>query len=333
MKHLLERARILHAIRSFFDDEGFLEVETPLLVRSPGMEPTLEAFKTCFLPLGNAPAIDLYLPTSPEFHMKRLLAEGYSNIYQITRAFRNEEQGPLHNPEFTILEWYRAGVEYERIMSDCEKLFGVAADAITRSGAPARSLSRNDRTISIDAPWERLSVRDAWQRYAGIDILTVTDAKQLRLAGIDKGIPNLRIDDPWDVLYFKIFLSLIEPHLGWERPVILYEYPASMSALARIKPDDSSVALRFEIYIAGIEMGNAFDELTDPDEQLERFRESAREKRAMGREPFPVDEAFIGALRRGMPSASGIAVGIDRLVMLLTGAETIREVMGFGFLE
>ncbi len=332
MKFLAERALILNRIRNYFISCGFLEVETPLLVRSPGMEPSLEAFRTRFTPLGNAPSVDLFLPTSPEFHMKRLLADGYTRIYQITRAFRNEELGPLHNPEFTILEWYRAGCGYETIMDDCEALVRAAADAISEIPAP-RTIWRADREIDLDKPWERLTVREAWLRYTGIDLERGMDAESLREAGRALHIPDLRPGDPWDVLYFKIFLARIEPNLGWDRPLILYEYPAGMAALARLKPGAPGVALRFEIYIAGIELGNAFDELTDADEQRVRFDRAADEKRAMGREPFPVDEAFIDALRRGIPPSSGIAIGIDRLVLLLTGAPTIRDVMAFGFLE
>jgi len=332
MKFLAERALILNQIRSHFNSRGFLEVETPLLVRSPGMEPTLEAFRTRFTPLGNAPSQDLYLPTSPEFHMKRLLADGYKRIYQITRAFRNEELGPLHNPEFTILEWYRADCGYEAIMEDCEVLVRDAADT-TGGNSARRTIRRADRVIDLDVPWERLTVRDAWLHYTGIDLERAMDAEMLREAGQALQIPDLRPGDSWDVLYFKIFLARIEPNLGWDRPLILHEYPACMAALARSKPDSPGVALRFEIYIAGIELGNAFDELTDADEQLARFESAAAEKRLMGREPFPVDEAFIDALRRGIPPSSGIAIGIDRLVMLLTGAQTIRDVMAFGFLE
>lgn len=317
----------MRSIRRYFDSRGFIEVETPYLVASPGMEPHLEAFKTVFNPAGDQPDFDLYLPTSPEFHMKRLLAEGLENIYQIARAFRNGETGKLHNPEFTILEWYRAYSGYEQIMNDIELL--LSETGIDCNGTS--SLKYGNRSIELAGPWERLTVQEAWLRCTGIDILETTTTSGLYEAGRSIRVLNLNRNDPWDVLYFKIFLDRIEPRLGLDRPVILYEYPASMSALARLKPDDPRVALRFEAYIAGIELANAFDELRDPEEQRRRFEDARRERMIAGREPFPLDEAFLNALQKGLPPCAGIALGIDRLIMVLADASSVREVIAFPF--
>ncbi|HPQ40162.1 MAG TPA: EF-P lysine aminoacylase GenX, partial [bacterium] len=202
-----------------------------------------------------------------------------------------------------------------------------AADAI--HGEPV--IQTGGGRIDLTPPWERLTVAEAWSRYTGIDLSACPSAPELRAAGRDIGVPHLLDDDPWDVLYFKIFLDRIEPYLGRERPVILYEYPASMAALARLKPGDPSVALRFEVYIAGIELANAFDELTDPEIQLRRCEEARKIQQESGRDPFPVDTAFIGALEQGMPPSAGIALGVDRLIMLILGKTTVADVIAFPF--
>ena len=326
---LEKRARIIQTIRTFFADNSFLEVETPCLVTSPGMEPNLDAFETTFIPEGTAqgPITSLYLPTSPEFHMKQLLCQGFSKIFQITRAFRNGETGHLHQPEFAILEWYRAGESYESIMKDVEKLFL----AISRVLSENDYLTFGDSQIDLSIPWIRLTVREAWHLFANIDLEACTTRVTLRKAGQRVGVGNLRPEDPWEILYFKIFLDRIEPFLGLGKPVILYEYPAEMAALARLKPDDPSVALRFEVYAAGMELGNAFDELTDPKMQRQRCETARRIQMESGKKPFPLDEAFLNALETGMPASAGIAMGIDRIVMLFLGYASIYDVVAFPF--
>lgn len=306
-----------------------MEVETPLLVHSPGMEPHLEAFDTVYHHPGTGVHRRLFLPTSPEFHMKRLLSEGFERIYQVTRAFRNNEWSEWHAPEFTMLEWYRAHCGYERIMTDCEMMVSRVAEEATGDAV----IRRAGREISLAPPWERITVREAWRRFAGIDLDRCDTAETLREAGWAIAVENLRMDDDWQTLYFKIFLDRIEPFLGRETPAILYEYPAEMAALARISPRDPAVALRFEIYIDGIELGNAFDELTDPVIQRERIEAARREQIRMHREPFPRDDHFLAALERGMPPAAGIALGVDRLVMLILGAASIHEITAFSFLR
>ena len=325
IKLLKQRQQILQSIRNFFDSKGFLEVDTPTLVNSPGMEPTLYAFKTKYFQ-DNGSSVDLYLPTSPEFHMKRLLSEGSGHIYQICKAFRNKEKGHLHSPEFTILEWYRSDDSYHAIMEDVEQL--VHYTAVQLIGKT--SIFRNAREISLQPPWDKKTMQEIWLEYTGIDILSSNSEVTLRNEGKKIGVQNLKDGDSWDILFFKIFLDRIEGNLGWSRPLIVCEYPACMAALARIKPDDPRIALRFEAYIAGTEIGNAFDELTDSKEQLRRFQQSQKEKIINGEEPFPIDYDLIDALQ-GMPPSAGIALGLDRLLMLLLDAKTIQEVSVFPF--
>lgn len=327
LKTLKDRAQIIAAIRRFFASRDFIEVETPALVPSPGMEPHLLAFRTEYVSENGRQHVPLYLPTSPEFHMKRLLCRGAERIYQLARSFRNGETGDLHQPEFCMLEWYRAHADYTGIMNDTETMVAAAAGSV--HDPPVIRIG--DRSIDLSPPWERLTVAEAWERFTGINLKGCPSHGDLLAAGREIGVRNLRDTDPRDVLYFKIFLERIEPHLGRDRPVILYEYPADMAALARLKPGDPSVALRFEVYIAGIELANAFDELTDPDVQLQRCRMAQEIQRESGREPFPVDTAFIGALQGGMPPAAGIALGVDRLIMLILGKSTIHDVIAFPF--
>lgn len=326
---LTQRSQVIRAIRAYFEKHEFLEIETPMLVNSPGMEPNLSAFETEYHGLLPDTSRNIYLPTSPEFHMKRLLAAGYHKIYQITRSFRNEEVGDLHNPEFTILEWYRGNNSYEAIMIDIEELvFNVNLDVFK-----SPLILRNGKQIDLTPPWPRRTMHEVWMQYTGIDIKRCSTSAALRAAGKNIGIPNLLADDPWEILFYKIFLSKVEPLLGCHQPLILYEYPACMAALSRVKPEDPDVALRFELYIAGIEIANAFDELTDPDIQLARSIESQQEKIRNGKKPFPIDQKFIEALRSGITPSAGIALGIDRLVMLMCGKKTIHDVMAFSFYD
>lgn len=328
---LRKRAEIIQTIRRFFIENGFLEVETPALVSSPGMEPYLNAFETEFHPefTARSPRRTLYLPTSPEFHMKRLLSRGSGDIFQICRVFRNGETGHLHQPEFTMIEWYRTGQPYSRIMEDVENLFLYTAQTVLAS----TFIYRNDHRIDLNPPWERMTVKTAWMTYTGIDPETCKTAAKLLAAGRRLGVPNLKPDDSRDTLYFKIFLDRIEPNLGTHAPLFLHEYPADMAALARLKPDDPSVALRFELYIDGIELCNAFDELIDPAVQKIRCEKARTLQISMGKKPFPLDERFLAALEKGLPPCSGIALGVDRMIMLLLNRQSIQDVLAFPFPE
>jgi len=324
-ENLRTRARALSGIRAFFDAAGFLEVETPLLVRCPGMEPHLTAFETRY----GAEDLRLFLPTSPEYAMKRLLSAGFERIYQVCKAFRREDAGAMHNPEFTILEWYRAYADYHAIMADAEALVARLAREMTGGTC----LTYRGRTVDLTPPWERVSVREAMVRYAGVAPDPFEDLPAFVRAARAQGHASVRDDDTAEVAFFRVFLDAVEGRLGRERPTFLVDYPVSMGALAKRKPGCAGLAERFEIYIAGMELANAFTELNDPAEQRARLEAEAGQRRAEGSPVYPVDEAFLGALAAGMPPSGGIALGVDRLVMLLTGAETIRDVIAFPFPE
>ena len=314
--NLRKRAKIIAGIRRFFDEKGFVEVETPLMVSQPGMEPHLEAFQTTY------EMRQFYLHTSPEYAMKRLLAAGFERIYQVCKVFRHEPVGRMHTPEFTMLEWYRAYADYTDIMVDTEYLIaGLATDLY---GEPVVRMGQY--AVDLTPPWERISVREAMLRYAGVTADPYSEtAEFIRQAGhatVDR-------DDSPDVAFFKVFLDRVEPHLGVQEPAILYDYPAPMAALAKRKYSAPGLAERFEVYIAGVELCNAFTELNDPDEQRQRLEEEAAQRVREGNPAYPIDERFLAALEYGMPPSGGIALGVDRLVMLLTGASSIGEVMAF----
>lgn len=322
MGKMQERARVLASIRKFFEREGFLEVETPSVVKLPGMEPYLDVFQTEFVDAQGAPD-DRYLITSPEYAMKKLLVAGYEKIFQICKSFRNKEtDSELHNPEFTLLEWYRGFASYEEIMEDTENL--VAFVAAELHGAPR--IVYKDATIDVSTPWPRVKVKDLFQQYAGIDVERFEDEAKFRVAVRAKGY-SVDEQSSYEDLFFSVFMNEIEPKLGFEKPVIVYEYPASMAALA--KRINDRYAERFEVYIAGVELCNAFTELNDPQEQKARLEEEHAQRHAMGKTDYPVDQSFIGALEFGMPPSGGNALGVDRLAMLLTDTHDIRDIIFF----
>jgi lysyl-tRNA synthetase class 2 len=322
---LIRRARIVAAIRAWFLEQGFLEVETPALQVSPGLEPHLRAFPTT-LEAPDGRESRLYLHTSPEFAMKKLLAAGEPRIFQMARVFRNGERSATHHPEFTMLEWYRAGEGYERLMGDCEGLVKAAAEA-----AGTARLAWRGREAEPGTPFERLTVAEAFRRHAGFDPLAYLpgpgrfDVEGFAQAARRIGV-TIAADDGWDDIFFKVFLDRIEPKLGHPRPTLLANYPIHMAALSRPKADAPHLAERFELYVAGLELANAFGELTDPAEQRRRFEADMDLKQRLYGTRYPIDEDFLSALAE-MPEASGIALGLDRLVMLATGAETIDDVL------
>jgi lysyl-tRNA synthetase class 2 len=321
---LAARARVAAAIRAFFAAQGFVEVDTPALQRSPGLEPHLDAFATRLMqPEGDAA---MFLHTSPEFAMKKLLAAGMERIFQLAHAFRNGDRGALHHPEFMLLEWYRAGASYRDLMADCEALLPVALDA-----AGARSFTWRGRSADPRAPWQYVSVAEAFAQYCSIDLLATCadpDAPSLaRLADAARPIGIGPHDgDTWEDLFFRIFLAAIEPRLGLGAPTVLYDYPIAMAALARAKPGEPRLAERFELYVCGLELANAFGELTDAAEQRRRFVADQGKRRERGAEAYPIDEDFLAAVA-AMPESAGIALGLDRLVMLATGADRIEDVL------
>ena len=322
---LLARGRITAAIRAWFGTRDFVEVETPALQVSPGNEAHLHAFATEALDLAGSRA-PLYLRTSPEFAAKKLLAAGEPRTFELARVWRNRERGPLHHPEFTLLEWYRTGEPYETLMADCAGLLALAAEA-----AGAKALSYRGCSIDPLVEPERVTLAEAFDRFARIDLLGAvqadggTDRDALAAAAKGQGV-RVAADDTWADVFSRVLVEKIEPRLGLERPTILCEYPVSEAALARPKPSDPRVAERFELYACGVELANCFGELTDAAEQRRRFEAEMAEKARVYGERYPIDEDFLAALAV-MPEASGGALGLDRLVMLATGARHIEQVL------
>lgn len=321
----LTRARVIDATRAFFKVQGFLEVETPLFVRYPGMEPYLEVFQTDWCDSRGARHAG-FLTTSPEYAMKKLLAAGVAPIFQICKSFRNREDvSSRHNPEFTILEWYRTQADYVDLMRDCEGLFRSIAQTLDPASGGSGWRYRG-RWIDFAAPWERLTVRDAFWRYAGVDL--ARDLLHLTDVARAKGY-RCSADTTWEQAYHQIFLNEIEGRLGRVTPTILLDYPIELAALARPSPADPTLAERFELYVAGIELANAFSELTDSAEQLRRLRAEQQERQMRGKTAYDVDEDFIHALQLGIPPSAGIALGVDRLAMLFADVDSIRQVLWF----
>ncbi|HUC67641.1 MAG TPA: EF-P lysine aminoacylase EpmA [Stellaceae bacterium] len=324
--HLETRGRVVAAIRRFFAERGFVEVETPALQVSPGLEPHLQAFATELTEPGEGKR-RRYLHTSPEFAMKKLLVAGVPRLFQLAHCFRDGERSPTHHPEFTMLEWYRAGASYRDLMTDCAALLRAVLAAAGRE-----RFTWQGEVADPGAPWRHLSVAEAFQRYCGIDLLaTAPDPAAPSLALLAAAAAPLGLaphaGDSWEDLFFRLFLERIEPSLGVGAPAILYDYPVSMAALARAKPGDPRLAERFELYVCGLELANAFGELTDAAAQRRRFLADQEAKRRRYGEAYPVDEDFLAALAAGMPESAGIALGVDRLVMLASGAETIEDVL------
>ncbi len=325
--NLAARGRILAALREFFAARGYVEVDTPALQVSPGLEPHLKAFATVLHDPRDGGAQPRYLHTSPEFAMKKLLAGGMTRIWQLAHAYRDGERSATHHPEFAMLEWYRAGATYRDLMDECEALLKAAQDA-----SAADALRRHGASADARLPWQRLTVAEAVARYAGIDLLaTMPDPlapDRALLAAASAGIGIAPHDgDDWETLFFRIFLERIEPHLGIGAPTILYDYPITLAALSRPKPGDRRLAERFELYVCGLELANAFGELTDAAEQRRRFIADQARKQALYGQTYPIDEDFLAALDHGLPDCAGIALGFDRLVMLATGADHIEDVL------
>lgn len=290
--NLKRRALICSTIRSFFTSRGYLEVETPILIPAPAPEAHIDAVQ----------AGGLFLHTSPELCMKRMLAAGYRRLFQICKCFRAGERGGLHIPEFTMLEWYDTGGDYRDLMEETEEL----VREIARSLQSGRQIRFAGHMIDLTQPWQRLSVNEVFALHSPVPLETAVREN----------------------LFDEIIVTHIEPRLGIERPAFIYDYPVSMAALARAKPSDPSVAERFELYIGGIELANGFSELTDPVEQEARFIEAETLRREAGKPPYPPPRKFLAALAR-MPEAAGIALGVDRLAMIFSDTTEIADVVAF----
>lgn len=325
---LQARGRLLHAIGDWFHTQGSLPVDTAPLLAAPGLEPHIAALETTVGagPLGGQ-GQHYYLHTSPEFAMKKLLGEGLSQIHQISQAFRDGEWGPLHQPAFALLEWYRTHTGYQQGMADCE-----AITQLVFRTTGQRTARYHGGEADPFAPAQRLSVPEAFTQYAGIDLLASVDdngigeAAVLRAAARTAGVTVSDRDD-WDDLFFKVMLDRIEPHLGFGRPTILYDYPTPQAALARRKPGAPRLAERFELYLCGVELANGFGELCDPTEQRARFVAEQDLKQRLYGVRYPIDEGLLAALAKVPDPTVGVALGLDRLFMLALGAADIAAVM------
>lgn len=306
--NLLKRAKIVNEIRHFFADRGVLEVETPTMSQATVTDVHLRAFETQFTGPGAAQGITLYLMTSPEYHMKRLLAAGSGPIYQMGRSYRNEEAGRYHNPEFTMLEWYRPHYDMYRLINEVDDLL--------------------QQTLECESA-ESLSYQQAFLRYLDIDPLTAEKDK-LREVAAKLDVSNIAdTEEDRDTILQLLFMVGVEPHIGLEKPTFIYHFPASQASLAEISSEDHRVAERFEVYYKGIELANGFRELTDAAEQRQRFERDNRKRASMGLPEQPIDENLLVALEHGFPECAGVALGIDRLIMLALGAERISDVIAF----
>ncbi len=286
------RARIIQAIRRFFIQHGYLEIETPHLIPAPAPEDHISAIS----------AGDAFLHTSPELCMKRLLSAGYRKIFQICRCFRHGERGELHLSEFSLLEWYRAGINYMDLMDECEEMTLFVSHDL----GFGEEIEYQGKKIFLQRPWERISVKEAFERYASISL--------------KKALESDRFEE--------VMVEEIEPCLGIAKPVFLYDYPASLAALARLKEDDQRLAERFELYMGGVELANAFSELTDAREQERRFEREREKQQQLGKRVYPIPDNFLKALPH-MPRSAGIALGVDRFIMVLINKTRIDDVVSF----
>jgi len=285
------RAKLIQNIRLFFIGKGFLEVETPLRIPAPAPEEYIEAIRT----------EDWFLQTSPELCMKRLVAAGYSRIFQISKCFRAGERGDKHLPEYTMLEWYVAGFDYQQLMNQCEEMIWAVA-----SDLEITEINRHNQKINLAPPWERITVADAFLKYAPV------------------AVDDAMARDIFD----EMLVDYIEPQLGVGKPTFIYDYPAVLAALAKLKDNNPSVSERFELYIGGMEIANGFSELTDAKEQRRRFEDTLKKRAGKNRARYDMPEKFLQALDN-LPPCAGIALGIDRLVMIMTGASSIDDVVAF----
>lgn len=318
---LEKRARIISSVRGFFDGQEFIEVQTPALQICPGMDAHIHAFKTNLLAADRSAEHQMYLHTSPELDMKKLLAAGMERIYQICPVYRNAEGSGLHSPEFTMLEWYRAGADYTAIMDDCVDILRKVAQSIG-----VQSYTYKGITCDPFKDAQKLSVCEAFEHYAEIKLSEYLGDRDVFAAQANRIGVRVIDSDSWEDIFHAVMAARIEPELGQGVPAILYDYPISMAALARKKASDPRFAERFELYVCGVELANAFSELTDSDEQHCRYKQEMALKQELYGETYPADEDFFAALEH-MPESAGGALGVDRLVMLATGAEDIKNVV------
>lgn len=315
------RSKIIDLIHDFFKKRGFLEIQTPTLVKCAGQEPYLSPMEVHFRDEKNK-KYKGFLITSPEYSLKKLLVAGFDKIFELAKVFRsNESFGGIHNPEFTMLEWYRANSNYQQIMKDVEQLVYFLNKKINRSNY----LDYQGKKINLTPPWPRLSVKEAFLKYAGINLDKAKNLKSFKSQIKNK----MYLMDDWNDIFHSIFLNEIEPRLPENRPIIIYDYPLPQASLAKRKNKNSFYVERFEVYITGLELANAFSELTDAKEQLERLKQEQILRKKMKKNYIPIDKDFIYALELGMPPSGGIALGLERLQMLLLGIKDINDLLIF----
>lgn len=330
-QQFLVREKVIDALRLFFKSRNFHEVETPLLVKSPGTEPYLEVFDTT-VKFAEGDQYPAYLLTSPEYAMKKLLAAGFGDIFQICKSFRNKEgRSSRHNPEFTILEYYRVDADYTALMNDMEEMLPTLAEAIYGESGK-KGFTYQDLKINLATPFLRYSVEEAFLKFADVKREELLSEVKLVEVAQKKGY---QVDETttWEQAYNQIFLNEIEAKLDKSRPTIIYDYPLSQAALSKRKKSDPDFAERFEIYLAGIELGNAFSELIDGEEQEKRLKAELIERDKLGKTKYELDADFIAALKSGMPECTGIAIGVDRLIMLLANVHSITDTLLFPITE
>jgi len=320
----IQRAKILDLIRNFFKKRDFLEVQTPILTKHISTEPYIDPISVMFQDDKNN-TYQGYLITSPEYSLKKLLAQGFRNIFEITKAFRQKEAfGLLHNPEFTILEWYRTNANYKKVMKDTEELVYYLVKNLYHHPY----FFYQGQKIDVSLPWLRLSLKQAFKKYANIDLDKTKNLKYFKKIIKQKGY-HISNSYNWNDLFYLVFLNEIEPQLPKDKAVILYDYPLPQAALAKKKNKNSFYAERFEAYLGGIEICNAFSELLDWREQLKRLKEDKKERKKIQKEVLEIDKSFISALKSKIPPTSGNALGIERLEMLLLDIKNIDDLLTF----
>jgi lysyl-tRNA synthetase class 2 len=321
------RSAFLKAIREFFWERDFIEIDAPALVPAAGMEPHIEPFRTELRMPGES-GTEFFLHTSPEFVMKKMLVAGYEKIFYVGHVFRNGEEAPLHSPEFTMLEWYRAYQDYNSLMKDCQQLVSCLKENLQPNWS---HIWREDGLLARQ--WETRTLTEIMKSTCGFDLGDIGIDDHGRLIKILRQNEITEGDDSWTIedLFFLLFLNRVEPKLGKSSPLIVKDYPVWMASLAKRMQDRPNFVERFEVYIDRVELANGFTELNDPDEQLQRLEEEQRQRRDSGRTQIPIDKDFVEALRAGMPPSAGIAMGVDRLVMVCCAGETISRLLPYDF--
>ncbi|MBN1550852.1 EF-P lysine aminoacylase GenX [bacterium] len=317
------RSKIVKHIRCFFENHGFLEIDAPLLIPYPTMDNEIHSLESNISDMNHKNRL-FYLHTSPEHAMKKLLVAGADRIFFLGKVFRDRELTHLHNPEFTMLEWYRTQADYWDIQKDAEHLIQYIIDHM----GIKKHIVYQDKPINLELPWPCVTVSDLFRDHVNVDLEHPEPLEHLRKSAEALGLDYQKEDD-WETLFFRIFLNKIEPKLGFPKPTFVMDYPAELGLMAKRKKDHPNWVERVELYIGGLELANGYSELTDPDEQLKRFESNKKKKKQGTNQDYPIDTELIQALKLGLPPCAGISIGVDRLVMLLLDKAHIQDVLLF----